>query len=96
VDMEAAQVVDSLVPVELVVAPMARVVALAESDPERIALLVVLDVGAAEAAALCPTWALARGATRWRRHTSMSAMEEISGVRSEISLAFFAFLFSYC
>jgi len=57
VDTEAAPLVDSAVLADSVVAPTARTAALllVVLDPERIALLVVSDVGVAEATALCPT-----------------------------------------
>jgi len=57
VDTEAAPLVDSAVLADSVVAPTARTAALllVELDPERIALLVVSDVGVAEVMALCPT-----------------------------------------
>jgi len=89
VDMEAAALVASAVLADLVGAPTARTAALllAVLDRGRTALLVVSDVGVAEAMARCPTWALARVATRRKRRTNMSATEEISGAQSETSLA---------
>jgi len=91
VDMAAVALVGSAVLADLAVAHMAlaRLVALllAVLDLGRTALLVVSDVGVAEAMARCPTWALARVATRRKRRTNMSATEEISGAQSETSLA---------
>ena len=74
-------------PEDMAVVVVEPTASLAVLDQGRIALLVVSDAAVEGEAAVCPMWVRVRAATRRKRHTRMSGMEEILVGRGEISLA---------